>query len=245
MDLVVSCEHASCAVPPGLEEALGIPEDVLQSHRGWDPGAAWTAEQLAAEFETELFLGQVTRLAVDLNRSADNRRADSVFAQRLPVAQRQALRQRYHAPHWDAVGRALARLTRRGPVLHLSVHSFTPVLHGKHRPMDIGLLYDPVRRLEAALARELKGSLSAAGLNVARNAPYRGRDDGITRGMRARFGPEAYAGIELELNQARVRDGRLEPEVYDAVRAALATILGVALHPRGTPGAPTAQRPGA
>jgi len=245
VDLVVSCEHASCAVPTGLEAALGIPEDVLHSHRGWDPGAAWTAEQLSARFETELFLGRVTRLAVDLNRSADNRRAESVFAQRLPEAQRQALRQQYHAPHWDAVARALARHARRGPVLHLSVHSFTPVLHGKRRPMDIGLLYDPVRPLEATLARKLKGLLSAAGLKVARNAPYRGRDDGITRGMRARFAPEVYAGIELELNQARVREDRLDLEVLDPVQSALATILGAELHPPGARRAPTTRRPGA
>ena len=245
MDLVLSCEHASWALPSGLEDALGVPEDVLRSHRGWDAGAAWTAEQLAARFEAELFLGRVTRLAVDLNRSADNRRADSVFAQRLSEPQRQDLRRQYHAPHWDAVARALGRRVRRGPVLHLSVHSFTPVLHGKRRPMDIGLLYDPVRPLEAALARELKNLLSATGLKVARNAPYRGRDDGITRGMRARFAPERYAGIELELNQAQVRDGRLEPAVFESVASALATILAGHLHPPGAGRAPTARRPGA
>ena len=51
--VVVSVEHAYPAVPAALG-GLGLPEKLLQSHHGWDPGAARVGRILAAEHATSL-----------------------------------------------------------------------------------------------------------------------------------------------------------------------------------------------
>jgi len=232
VDLVLSCEHATFEVPGALQEVLAIPDEVAEGHRGWDPAAAWTAQRLAEAFDAPLMLGRVGRLAVDLNRSAQNPQVWSEYALRLAPAERAALMRDHHAPHWAAVEAAVGACDG---ALHISVHSFTPELDGDIRTMDIGLLYDPWRTLEAELAPPWRDRLLQAGLRTALNQPYRGWDDGITRGMRTRFGPFAYAGFELEINQARVVEGRIEHDVLDAIRSSVAELLS--MHPRGSLGA--------
>jgi predicted N-formylglutamate amidohydrolase len=37
------------------------------------------------------------------------------------------------------------------PVLHLSIHSFTPIWSGVERKVDIGILFDPDNKSEAEL----------------------------------------------------------------------------------------------
>jgi predicted N-formylglutamate amidohydrolase len=89
-------------------------------------------------------------------------------------------------------------------VLHLSCHSFTPVLDGKERQAEIGLLYDPARNSEAAFSHELRKRLkfSLPGWRIRMNYPYRGTSDGVTSWLRESLSNEVYTGIEIELNQA-------------------------------------------
>jgi predicted N-formylglutamate amidohydrolase len=89
-------------------------------------------------------------------------------------------------------------------VLHLAVHSFTPVWAGQERNADIGLLYDPRRIQERRLCQRwqrLLGEVDST-LRVRRNYPYLGRADGLTTALRQEFAPTSYLGIELEVNQA-------------------------------------------
>jgi len=89
-------------------------------------------------------------------------------------------------------------------VLHLSVHSFTPVLNGKARTAELGLLFDPSRTPEAEFCQEWQRQFREThpDWRVRRNYPYRGTDDGLTTALRKRFLPETYLGIELEVTQA-------------------------------------------
>lgn len=48
----------------------------------------------------------------------------------------------------------------------------------------------------------------APGLRLRRNHPYRGRGDGLTAWLRQHHPDAAYVGIELELNQRFVLQGR-------------------------------------
>lgn len=116
---------------------------------------------------------------------------------------------RYHTPHRERVmGRVLTGL-ERGPVLHVAVHSFTPVLGGQTRTMQLGLLYDPSmpweRYLGEAWAQDLRARLGVGTSEVRRNAPYEGRADGLCTTLRRELPAELrsrYAGFELELGQA-------------------------------------------
>lgn len=180
---------------------------------------------LARRLDAELIAATTTRLLVDLNRSPHNPAVFSEFSRVLTRARRDALLARFHRPHWDRVRDAIA--SRRGGVLHLAVHSFTPVSRGARRPFGMGILYDPKRRRERALAaawqRRLRAQLPLLG--VRRNAPYRGNADGLTAALRRNFSAERYLGFELELNQRVL----LDPAERRALAAALATTLGATL----------------
>lgn len=196
MSLIISCEHASAAVPPDYH-AAGIPAELLNTHRAWDPGAAPVAQALAAHFACPLFLGRATRLLVDLNRSPGSRNLYSDYSRTLPVE----LRQKLASTHADYQQGVRAAVTAALPAWHLSVHSFTPALDPPRRDFDLGLLYDPARAGERQWADSLAAGLKSCGWSVRRNAPYRGTADGLTRILRREHMPAQYAGMELEINQ--------------------------------------------
>lgn len=190
---------------------LGLDARVLRSHRGHDAGAAVIACALAAALEVPVYLGKWSRLLVDLNRSADHAgviatRVDGrlIPANQLTAAARRQRLERYWMP-WRRMAEAGIRaLAARVPVLHLSMHSFTPRLHGVERRADLGLLHDPHRSREVAFCEALKGPLHDAGLSVRRNFPYFGDTDGFTTHLRSALPAGRYLGIEVECNQREV-----------------------------------------
>lgn len=223
--VLVTCEHGGNRVPAEWQNLFATRERLLASHRGWDPGTLPLARSLAAMLDAPLVASELTRLLVDLNRSPHNPRVFSEVTGPLSKADRLELLERYHRPHWDAVRAGLARLGRApSRVLHLGIHSFTPVLSGVRRRPDLSLLYDPARPSERALAARWVRSLERAlpGKAIARNDPYRGNADGLTTAMRKERPDRAYLGIEVEVNQRHVgKDGRFPTWV---VRGLLATL---------------------
>lgn len=203
LPVVLSCEHASRSVPRAWRTLFRGRRALLASHRGWDPGALALARVLARALSAPLFAARVTRLLVDCNRSPGHPRRFSELSRLAPRAAREALLERYYHPYRELVYEAAARaLSERGAVLHLSVHTFTPVLDGVRRAMDVGLLYDPARTAERTFCMQLRQRIQACLPDVAlrRNAPYRGTADSLVASLRESLGP-AYLGVELEVNQ--------------------------------------------
>jgi predicted N-formylglutamate amidohydrolase len=209
LPLLVTCEHGGCRLPRTQRALFRGAARLLASHRGWDPGALAAARRLARASGAPLVTCTITRLLVDANRSPHNPAVFSAVTRELSRDARAALLARHHRPHWERVRAELARLAvRRRPVLHVAVHSFTPVRRGERRRFDVGLLYDPRRGAERALARTWRALLlrRAPELRVRLNAPYRGAADGLTSALRRELGARAYLGLELELNQSRLAD---------------------------------------
>jgi predicted N-formylglutamate amidohydrolase len=200
--LVLSCEHARNRVPRRWAGLFRGRERVLASHRGYDIGALELARYLGRRLGVPLHAAPATRLLIDPNRSLGHPRLFSDRSRRLPIHEREALRDQLYHPHRSAVEHAVATLVAGGArVLHLGVHSFTPRLGGETRRADVGLLYDPGRALEQEIAGVLAGRLTEGPLRIRRNYPYRGTADGFTTYLRTRFRPSRYAGLELEVNQ--------------------------------------------
>lgn len=229
--VVVTCEHASCAVPRELG-TLGLPAAVLRSHRGWDPGALAVARAIATALEAPLHVGRWSRLVVDLNRSDDHAR---VIASRVdgrpvpgnalsPAGRRERL-DAYWWPWRAQVVRAVDAAAARGVVLHLSVHSFVDRLGGVERKNDVGLLHDPRRPQEVAFCESLRRPLAAAGLAVRRNFPYFGHTDGFTTWLRRHVPRSQYLGIEIECNQRLARTAAGQRRLGDALVGALRDVL--------------------
>lgn len=231
LPLLLSCEHGGNAVPAPWRAALRGAGSALSSHRGHDLGAAELARALARELGPALagapLVHRATRLLVDVNRSADNPAVFSRWTAELPDAERARLLATLWAPHRARVRAALeAQLARRPWICHVGVHSFTPVLRGERRAMHVGLLYDPRRARERALAERWRRELLrlAPRLVVQRNAPYRGDSDGLTTRLRRELGPR-YLGLELEVRSDRLRS----PEQIAALAPLLAASLRAAL----------------
>lgn len=198
---MISCEHGGNQVPEQYQELFEGADEALQSHRGWDPGALDIAAQLAERLPAHLFFETTTRLLIEMNRSLDNPALFSAFSNELDDAGKAKLIAEYHHPYWQSIENKILELDTC--VLHLSVHSFTPVWEGVSRAVDIGLLFDPERsrELEYCIQLKLELALRLPGFNIRFNEPYKGTDDGLTTTLRKKFPGNEYLGIELEINQ--------------------------------------------
>lgn len=216
--MIVSCEHASRAVPEALIPLFLGADAILNSHRAWDAGAENMACRLASHWHAPLFRGQITRLVCDLNRSETNPALWSEWSRHLSSVEKKVCLEKWYYPYRDAVKKAVEQnivdsetvsgvsnsaQTSLSRLVHLSIHSFTPFWKGQERKVDLGLLYDPSRKEETGLALALQSSLTQIlpSLRVRRNTPYRGVSDGLTTSLRKIFSSPPYSGIELEFNQ--------------------------------------------
>lgn len=226
--IILTCEHAVNTVPTAWQPLFRDAADLLDSHRGWDPGALELARRLAAALAAPCHAAQVTRLLIDHNRSPHNPSLWSNISRELPAAEKMCLVDEYYAPFRRQVADWIAAQHAGGkPVLQLSVHSFTPVLDGRVRPVDIGLLYDPGRPEEASFAACWKAQLDNAlpGLRVRRNVPYRGVSDSHLSGYRKAYKSRDYIGLELEVNQKLVGAGKEWPVLQRTIATTLAAAL--------------------
>ena len=213
--LILTCEHASNKLPAAFRNA--VPTGVLKTHRAYDIGALAVFRKLVKfakpEFHCE---GKFSRLFVDLNRTITNKSAFSDYYKLLEVrdkataakmkAQATAYWMEYRENIEKFVAKNIGSLRQaqrpEAAIVHLGIHSFTPVLNGKKRNTDIGILYDPNRPAERKLAQIIKAEINRLHpeMKVRFNYPYKGTSDGLTTTLRKKFGPQ-YAGLEIEINQ--------------------------------------------
>lgn len=199
---LITAEHASNRVPGRWQALFAGDPLVLDSHRAWDPGTGELARALAGTLNAPLLMGRITRLLVDLNRSASHPGLFSEFSRTLPTAGRKALLDAYWTPYWQSYRRHVESLPP--PVIHLACHSFVPVLEGRVRETDFGLLYDPARQLEKRWCDSLADAIVSRlpGLRVRRNFPYRGTANGLGQQHRRCFDAGRLVTVEIEFNQA-------------------------------------------
>ena len=225
---IITCEHGGNRIPAPYRRLFRGRRALLDTHRGYDPGALVMARALARAFRAPLVISTVSRLLIDLNRSIGHPQLFSTATRGAPAKLRAKIVEQHYRPYRAQVERFVTQSASRGRrVIHISSHSFTPELDGKARRADVGLLYHPGRRGEAELCARWKASLAtfAPELRVRRNYPYAGKGDGLTSHLRLRFPSSAYVGVELEINQSIVlAAGRrwitLPGVLIDSLRAA-------------------------
>lgn len=200
---LITCEHGGNEIPPAHAGLFTDAKELLQSHRGYDIGAQELLENLT-DLADKTFYATTSRLLVELNRSLHHRNLFSEITRKLPQSEQEQILKAHYHPYRERVEELIQDLVMVGhQVLHISVHSFTPVLDGEERQADIGLLYDPKREGERNFCRDWKEAFheQQPELVVRFNYPYLGVSDGFTTYLRRKFTDRQYIGIELEVNQ--------------------------------------------
>lgn len=220
--LILTCEHATNAIPQAYQSAFSEHQALLATHRGIDIGAAGIAQYLHQGLNCPYWHAQVSRLLIDCNRSLNNPHCFSKISNLFPDSVKEQIKTLYYQSYRQPIIAYIEKtLTEGNAVLHLSVHSFTPVLNGEERKADIGLLYNPARGAEKQFAQAFKSELKK--YKVRMNYPYRGTSDGFTTALRKQFPENAYLGIELECNQSLVAN----PFILDQLKKDLLETLKI------------------
>jgi len=222
--VLVTCEHARGRVPLPYSGLFRNSRKILTSHHAYDIGAEALSSAMARRLDGESVRLSFTwtRLLIDANRSLSNPHVFSRFSRRLPEAKKRNLLERYYLPYRSTVRKCVDHWMKQGKtVVHLSVHTFTPVWKGLKRRTDIGFLYDPSRKTEKRFILAWKTILhrSRPDLVIRRNAPYRGVSDGLAAALRREYGERHFIGLELEVNQKFPK--RKTPE-WSAIKRELA-----------------------
>lgn len=214
--IVLACEHASLHIPPELDE-LGLDDAARRSHAAWDIGALGVAKAMSRRLDAVLVASAVSRLVYDCNRPPEAPDAmpeqSEVFAipgnAGLTPAERRRRVGAYYEPFRAALAAEMAR--KADPVL-VTIHSFTPVYHGKPRAVEIGVLHDADSRLADAILDV------ADRYDVQRNAPY-GPDDGVTHTLRLHALPEGRLNVMIEIRNDLIRSEAAEEAMAKTLSA--------------------------
>lgn len=172
---VLTCEHASPKIPDEYN-MLGLSQDDLNRHIARDKGAAEVCRILAKNLGCAGFLGNYSRLLIDLNRRVDEaelivEKSDKTVVSgnlNLSEEERQKRITTFYKPYYEAIDSYIDELMRRGikPII-FSVHSYTPqLIGGEYRPWQAGVLYHKPTSLSMYLYKELLKSSKVIGENV-------------------------------------------------------------------------------
>ncbi|HSO07438.1 MAG TPA: N-formylglutamate amidohydrolase, partial [Pelomicrobium sp.] len=102
---LVTCEHGGNRIPARYRPLFRGHEELLTSHRGYDPGALTLARELSAALDAPLVVSTVSRLLVDLNRSLHHPRLFSAATRDAPADVRAEIVDRHYLPYRDEVER--------------------------------------------------------------------------------------------------------------------------------------------
>lgn len=207
--IIITCEHAVNTIPKAYRHLFQQDPDVLNTHRAIDFGAIEIARTFQEKLHCPLFEATTSRLLIECNRSLNHPKCFSEFTKALSTEEKQILIEQYYQPLRGAAETYINDTINKGiQIIHLSIHSFTPVYNHIERNADIGLLYDPTRRIEKQLATIWRSNMLTNNptLRVRMNYPYKGISDGFVSALRKKYPETHYVGFEVESNQAITRD---------------------------------------
>lgn len=179
LPILLVCDHASCRFPFALGD-MGLDPFAQRCHLAIDIGAGSLTERLAKSLGVTAVIAQYSRLVVDCNRQLMDPGAfleygDGILVpgnRNLSQSDKDARAEAIYWPYHRAIDEQIKRLKAVGPPpAFISVHSFTPVLNGVSRTIEMGVLWDKDARLADVFIEEFR----AAGFLTGDNEPYSGK----------------------------------------------------------------------
>ncbi len=161
---LIVCDHAANLVPKRLEN-LGVSDEELSQHIGWDPGALDIAKLLADALDAPLIYSCYSRLVCDLNRYQFDQNSmpessDGIMVpgnRNLSAMARYRRFEEFFRPYHDAIAAKLDAFEaiKVTPSL-LSIHTCTDKMNGKFRPWPVSLSYAQDIRISKRLIEDLR-----------------------------------------------------------------------------------------
>jgi predicted N-formylglutamate amidohydrolase len=159
---------------------MGLDPFARRCHLAIDIGAGSLTESLAESLGVTAVLAQYSRLVVDCNRdlldsSAFLEYGDGIVVpgnHNLNKAHKELRAETIYWPYHEAVEGQVQRLSALGPKPALvAIHSFTPVLNGIARDLQVGVLWDKDESLKEIFLEGFRD----AGYLTGDNEPYSGK----------------------------------------------------------------------
>jgi predicted N-formylglutamate amidohydrolase len=182
--VVLICEHAGQQIPRTIS-SIGLDDGILSTHIAWDIGAAGLARALSKLLDAPLVLQRYSRLVFDCNRGPEAEDAIIERGDGMMISMNTNLSQLDHQyryetvylPFFEAVNAVIEDCIESGqqPAI-VTIHSFTPILNGRKRNLDLGVLHDSDHRFAD---RILSQTEQTDDYNARRNEPY-APQDGVT-----------------------------------------------------------------
>jgi len=167
-------EHAGDTVPEPWGD-LGLPPELFNSHFGVDIGIRNLITQVAQTVNAPAVLASYSRIFLDYNRPKNSVEYCRPDLAGIPVplnhalsSQEMAWRQAVAAHPLD---QAIEASMTRAKIL-FPVHSFTPVMNGEKRDVDIGILYREKTPLITAIDDFMIARCQGHGIRYVHEEPY-------------------------------------------------------------------------
>lgn len=183
-------EHAGNRVPAPWR-GLGLAPAFLDTHFAFDIGVDALTRRLSEELDAAAVIGHYSRLFIDYNRPPNEWDFARPDLGGIPVpgnvdlhSSDRAMRMRVA---WQPLESAINELSVGRSAL-VSVHSFTPVMSGQRREVDIGILWREPGPFTEAVLEEMFVEGEKAGFRIGDNEPYDWR--GVTAYTLVRHGLE-------------------------------------------------------
>lgn len=179
--VVIVCDHATNHIPEGYEN-LGLDQKTLESHIGWDIGAADVARCMSFMMDVPAIFAPTSRLLIDCNRHPDHASLVPHISDKTVIPANQQLsdsnKKNRKTAYYDPFHNACADIIRDhvdegyNPLV-IGLHSFTPTMDGIERPWQIGFMWDEDPRLAQAMIGLIERETD---LVVGINEPYSGKE---------------------------------------------------------------------
>ncbi|WP_428686412.1 N-formylglutamate amidohydrolase [Roseibium sp.] len=223
--IVLVCEHASHHIPEAYS-GLGLEADAARSHAAWDPGADGVAREMSRLLNAPLVRSNVSRLVYDCNRPPHSPTAICETSEIYDVPGNRNLTPEARAHRVETVYRPFRAALRetlasRKQGVLVTVHSFTPVYHGRKREVELGILHDRDTRLADAM---LAGATRHTDLVARRNEPYAPRD-GVTHTLAEHALPRGWPNVMLEIRNDLIDTEARQTKIARQLRALLIDAL--------------------
>lgn len=205
--VLLVCEHASNRIPAFLGD-MGLTAQARESHIAWDPGALGVAQQMAGRMSAPLVHGGVSRMVYDCNRPpeaagampAQSEEYDIPANMTITPDERQSRVDGIYTPFTRAVSDQI-ETHRPSLKLMVTVHSFTPVYHGRQRLVELGILHG--RDDQFALAM-MQAKPAASRFVTRLNEPYSAAD-GVAHTLDAQAVPNGLLNVMIEIRNDLIR----------------------------------------